>query len=129
MARKRQPKLVKEQDGLIWLALRLAAEKTGLTKPELARRALAGNIRFLDDQYGKPIWLLEEDIHPLRVEKFQKLSTTEPRKLRAKSPAQLERQWEKISEDRPRKSGMGPVSTHYEKVMLSNLNKKKKPND
>jgi hypothetical protein len=91
MARK--PKLVKFEDGIHWLVIKLAAEKSGLTKPELARRALAGDLRFLPDSYGLPEWFAEPDIDPLRKALLEKETARKGKPPRKKSLKQLEREW------------------------------------
>ena len=54
------------QDAIgIWLAAPLAAKKTGLTKPELARLALTGTLIYQDDKHGRPAWYLEPEIADL----------------------------------------------------------------
>ena len=128
MVRKAQPKLVRLEEGIIWLVAKLAAQKSGLTKPELARRALARKIRHKTDKFGNPTWYAEPDIEPLRKENLDKKLAKAPRKPTTKSLAALERQWARDSaSDIPLRSGQGPLGVHADKVMLWNLNRKPKP--
>lgn len=120
MVRRRQPKLVRFEDGIYWLMAKLAAEKSGLSKPELARRAMAGEIRFQANKYGVPLWYAEPDILPLRKAFLvkQRKEASSPR--RQKSPAQLEREWRKGANS-VGSGSLGPVSSHLEKLMLMDI--------
>jgi hypothetical protein len=123
----RKPKLVLFADGINWLSPKFASEKTGLTKPELAKRAIAGEIRFKEDWTGKHLWYALPDIDPLRAANLAKKMTKKPTKRRPKSMAQLEREWAsgpKLNEI-PSK-GIGPVAAHLEKVMLKEIEANRK---
>lgn len=122
MAKVAKPKLVRFEDGVHWLVAKLAAQKSGLTKPELARRALAGELRYQADKYGMPIWYAEPDIDPLR----QINLLAKPSKPRAKSLTQLEREWAKTPQLNQVGYHLGPVSKHLETIMLSDIHKKPK---
>ncbi len=126
VARARKPKLVRFEDGVYWLVAKLAAEKSGLTKPELARRALAGELRYQANQYGMPIWYAEPDIDPLRKARLAQALSKPVRKPRVKSAAQMEKEWAKSPKltDIPF-TGAG-VARHIEKVMLAEIHLKKK---
>ena len=124
MARKAQPKLVRFEDGVYWFVSKLAAEKTGLTKPELARRALAGQINHKTDKYGNPTWYAEPDIEPLRKENLDRKLEQAPQKKRPKTDKQLEREWAAAPKLNEIPLRMGPVAAHLEKLIFSDLNKK-----
>lgn len=120
MVRKRQPRLVRFEEGIHWLVAKLAAEKAGLSKPDLARLAMAGEIRFRSDKYGVPRWYAEPDILPLRKAFLSKQRRAASAPRRPKSAAQLEREWRKGA--RSIGSGsLGPVSSHREKLMLMDI--------
>lgn len=129
MARKAQPKLVRFEEGIYWFVAKLAAEKTGLTKPELARRALAGTINHKSDQYGNPMWYAEPDIEPLRKENLEKKLNKAPIKRRLKTDAQLEREWAAAPKLNEIPLRMGPVAAHLEKVIFRDLKKNNKDKD
>jgi|688.fasta_scaffold565169_2 hypothetical protein len=130
MARKAQPKLVRFEDGVYWFAAKLAAEKSGLTKPELARRALAGKINHKTDKFGNPTWYAQPDIEPLREAHLAKEMAKTPRKAPKKSLAALEKQWARDAQADIRHSrGQGPLGVHADKVLLWNLNRKPKASE
>lgn len=125
MAKK--PKDLMFEEGIYWLSPAYAAHKTGLTKPELARRAVAGEIRFKEDWSGNHDWYALPDIDPLRAANLAKTLKKKPAKHRPKSLAKLEREWAsrpKLNEI-PLK-GIGPVSAHLERVMLKDIDAKRK---
>ncbi len=132
MARKLNP--VRLEDGIHWLVAKLAAEKSGLTKPELARRALAGDLRYKADQYGMPVWYAEPDIDPLRKAELVRKQERQKKTPRSKSAKQLEREWNStpapISFEGGGRGGRttGSVAGHFEKVMLAEIHQKKKVN-
>jgi hypothetical protein len=129
MARKAQPKLVRFEDGIYWFVAKLAAEKTGLTKPELARRAFAGDLRYKDDTFGNPVWFAEPDIEPLREAALAKQLNSKPTMRRPKTQKQLEREWAKSAKLTDVPLRQGPVYAHAEKIMLKeieNANNKKR---
>lgn len=124
MARAAKPKLVRFEDGIHWLVAKLAAQKSGLTRPELARRALAGELRYQADKYGMPIWYAEPDIDPLRQINLQSTLTKPKPKTNPKTLAQLEREWAKAPKLNQGGYRLGPVSAHLETIMLSDIHKK-----
>lgn len=122
----RKPKRVLFEDGINWLSPKFASEKTGLTKPDLARRAIAGEIRFKEDLNGKHLWYALPDIDPIRAANLAKQLAKKPTKRRPKSLAQLEREWAagpKLNELPSR--GIGPVAAHLEKIMLKEIEAKR----
>jgi hypothetical protein len=128
MARK--PNLVKFEGGIHWLTIKLAAEKSGLTKPELTRRALAGDLRFLPDSYGMPEWFAEPDIDPLRKAFLEKEIVRKEKSPRKKSLKQLEREWAAgPKHNEMPMQRIGPVALHLEKVMLREIEAKRKKGD
>lgn len=129
MARKAQPKLVRFEEGIYWLVAKLAAEKTGLTKPELARRALAGMINHKTDKYGNPTWYAEPDIEPLRKENLDRKLEKAPAQKRPKTDKQLEREWANAPKLNEIPLRMGPVAAHLEKVIFRDLKKNNKDKD
>lgn len=139
-------KVVWQDSGGIWLAATLAAQKSGLTKPELHRRADAGQLQFRDDLPGKHYWFAEPQIAALAREKLAAERSAPVRAKRTLTDSQLEarhtRKWEKEvekSRTRPRIEGqshpgsVGPVAAHMERMMvhetfaLADRNKSKKP--
>jgi hypothetical protein len=133
MARK--PNQVQLVDGEYWLGGKLAAEKTGLSKPELARRAIAGKIRFLDDQFGNPLHYAQTDLTPL-IDAFRDKQQAKAKKPpRPKSLKQLEREWAAggttvkdgtVLHGTAYPTRLGPVAKHQEKVMLWEIHDKPK---
>lgn len=117
-------KLVREDGDGIWLAAPLAAKRTGLTKPELARRALAGKLIFKADAFGNPRWYSEVEITMLARESGRQKRPSPWTRKRPLSAAQLEAKFAKQSEEMAKAAGRGgggPVSAHYEKVMLEEI--------
>lgn len=125
MVRKRQPRLVRFEEGIHWLVAKLAAEKAGLSKPDLARRAMAGEIRFQANKYGVPCWYAEPDIIPLRKAFLAKQRKEASSPRRQKSLAQLETEWRKgvksVGPGSVGPSSLGPVSSHLEKLLLMDI--------
>ena len=127
MAKK--PKDLIFEDGIYWLSPAYAAHKTGLSKPDLARRAVASEIRFKDDWTGNHLWYALPDIDPLRAVHLVKTLAKKPTKSRPKSMAQLEKEWAagpKHNEIPVQR--IGPVALHLEKAMLREIEAKRKKN-
>lgn len=121
---KRKPDV--RQDGdLYWLSLPKAAGLAGLTKKEMMRRADAGELRtdpaVLDDY-----WFEREEIWTLKLAKEARSAEWRVRnpdgaKKRVKTPEQQEREWAKMSSTKPLGGRGGAVSSHHEKVLLSDI--------
>lgn len=118
MARK--PKLVLFADEIHWLSPAYAAQKTGLTKPELWRRAVAGEIRFRTDSIGKPNWYALPDIDHLRARHLVKQQNKRPPKRHPKTDVQLEKEWAKVDSKRSSQEPIArvPESRRGNKPML-----------
>ena len=117
-------KLVWQDADGIWLAPPLAAQRSGLTKPELARRALAGELAFKDDKFGRPRWYAETEITKLASELAQRESVKVARPKRQPTASQLEAQYARQAAELPQSSSQGrggPVTAHYERVMIKEI--------
>ena len=119
----KQPKLVRQDAEGIWLALSLAAKKTGLTKPELVRRAISGGIKFLPDEDDQPAWFFEPEIATMAREQREAALAkpkNQPRKITdAKLEARMTRQWKE--EAKTRRYGGSPLGAHADRVMLYDI--------
>lgn len=118
----KQGKLVRQDSDGIWLAASLASEKSGLTKPELVRRALADELAFQPDRNGKPAWYAEPQIAALARDRYEAELAQAAKPKRPLTDAQLEaqyaRQW-KAQAKTARYGGGGPVTAHLEKAMIA----------
>lgn len=124
------------QDGdLYWFSLPKAAGLAGLTKKEMMRRADARELRT-DPAVPEEYWFEREEIWALKMAKEARSEQWQARnpdgaKKRVKTSEQQEKEWEKISGARAQgwRPGGGGVSSHYEKVLLSEIaeaNRKRK---
>ena len=121
MVRKREPQ-VKQEDGLYWLSPARTAAAAGLSKPELARRIGEFGLRVQYGAYGAPTWYAEPEIHELRKARNERIGKRSAKQRRQKTAEQQERDWAKASEaNRERYRGGGPVSAHYDKVILADI--------
>lgn len=120
----KQGKLVRQDGSGIWLAASLAAQKTGLTKPEFIRRADAGQLAFQVDRNGNPAWFSEPEITALsRERRAAELANPKPpaRKLTDKQlEAKATREW-KVQAKIVRYGGGGAVTAHLERAMLREI--------
>lgn len=118
----KQGKLVRHDADGIWLAAALAAEKSGLTKPELARRALAGELAFQGDKFGRPVWFAEPQIMALARANHEAELAKAAKPKRKLTDAQMEaqhtRQWQAAAKV-TRYGGGGPVTAHIERAMIA----------
>ena len=99
-----KPQVKQDQSG-IWLAAPLAAKKLGLTKPELARLALAENLTFQEDRYGNPVWYLEPEIAALAKVHFEQARAKSAKPKKPKTERQTMRDIERAP-SRPKKHGV-----------------------
>ena len=123
-AKPKAGKLVRQDADGIWLVASLAAQKSGLTKPELARRALAGALRFQADDFGLPKWYAEPQITALANDKAASDRAKPARAKRPPTDAQINARFGKKTAHVaiPRApERLGPVVAHYEKVMLTEI--------
>ncbi|WP_293698190.1 MULTISPECIES: hypothetical protein [unclassified Sphingopyxis] len=131
---KRKPD-VRQDGALYWFSLPKAAGLTGLTKKEMMRRADARELRT-DPAVPDEYWFEREEIWALKMAKEARSEAWQARnpdgaKKRIKTPEQQEKAWEKMSGARAQgwRPGGGGVSSHYEKVLLSEIaeaNRKRK---
>ena len=127
----KKPKLVKQDADGFWFAPPLAAEKSGLTKPELARRALAGTLLYHADDNGKPAWYAESQIMELAKARLEAERAKPAKTKRIISDAALEarhtKEWKEQA--KTRRYGSGPLGDHLERIMLLEIeinNKKRR---
>ena len=104
-----------------WLAAPLAAKKSGLSKAQLTRRALAGELRYQQGESDKYPWYAEDQIAQLAKAKIESDRAKATKPKRQMSDAALEarhtRQWTKQA--KTARYGMGgPVAAHQERVIL-----------
>ena len=117
-------KLVWQDSDGIWLAPSLAAKRSGLSKPELARRAALGALRSIDDQSGQPVWYLEVEIAKLARDRAlaQQGKADRPKPARKLSDAALEAQhtraWKQEAVTRRYAVPTG-VAAHMERIMIA----------
>ena len=130
-------KLVLQDSEGIWLAPSLAANRTGLSRRELARRAALGELPSRDDDRGRPAWYREDNIAKLvRTLAFENHGKADrPKPKRKLSDAALEakhtRAWKAEAKTR-RYGGGGAIEAHLERVMIAETfeaAKAKKPNE
>lgn len=125
--------LVRQDASGIWLAAPLAAQKSGLTKPELFRRASAGELAYRDDLPGRHWWYREDQI-TLLVKARGDAERAQParpkvRRTDAQVEARHTRQWKsEIARERSArtKAGSGPgqpgpIANHLERAMLHEI--------
>lgn len=105
MTQAKKGKLVRQDADGIWIAASLAAKKSGLSKPELAKRAMAGALRFQENNYGRPNWYAETEIAVLAAESLIRQRAKEEKPKRPKSNKQIAREIEKMP------YGLGHIST------------------
>ena len=120
----KQGKQVRQDAEGVWLAPSLAAQRSGLTKPELTRRALAGELAFKDNKFGQPRWYSEREITKLASELAQKKSTEVARPKRQPTAKQLEARYARQAAGIAETSRLGrggPVTAHYERVMINEI--------
>ena len=105
-----------------WFSLPHAASFAGMTKPELTRRALAGELTYQEDRYGRPIWFAAQEIFALQKvakeaerAKIEKQGSQKPRQ---KMPRQLEAEWAKISRERDEQRRDGPFLDAHLRLTL-----------
>jgi hypothetical protein len=116
MAKKLPPP---PRDGLVWLDIPAAASRLGTTRRKIMERAWSGEFRFQDDGNGMPIRVADADIAPLRTAKLAAEREKMPAKPRAKTSAQQEAEWAKISAKNARgASGGGPFFAHHLRMTL-----------
>lgn len=116
MAKKLPPP---PRDGLIWLDIAAAASRLGTTRRKIMERAWAGEFRFQDDGNGMPIRVADADIAPLRTAKLAAEREKAPTKPRAKTSAQQEAEWAKISAEYARNASRGGAFTgHHLRMTL-----------
>ena len=123
----KQPKLVKQDADGIWLAAPLAAEKSGLSKPELARRALVGTLRYHADQFGKPAWYAEPQIMELAKARLETERTKPKRPKRPPSDKQIEARYRPNLKHVAQQRGPGSnsiIGDHIERIILSEIAEK-----
>jgi hypothetical protein len=98
-------KLVRQDADGIWIAATLAAKKSGLSKPELAERAMAGALRFQENYYGRPSWYAETEIAALAAEFLISQRAKNEKPKRQKSDKQIAREIDRVP------YGLGHIST------------------
>ena len=99
-----KPQVKQDQSG-IWLAAPLAAKKLGLTKPELARLALAESLTFQEDSYGSPEWYLEPEIAALAKVHIEQARSKSAKPNKPKTERQMLRDIER-GPPHPKKHGV-----------------------
>lgn len=117
-------KLVREDEVGIWLVASLAAQRSGLTKPELARRALRGELRFQEDSVGRPHWYLEPEIAALAKTKFDVERTKAQKPKRQPSKRNLEARYRREAEElrsTSRHCQNGPLLAHGNRVTIAEI--------
>ena len=114
-----------------WFSLPRAAALAGMTKPELTRRALAGELAYQEDRYGRPAWFAAPEIIALQTAAKEvertKMQRQESQKPRQKTPRQLEAEWARISRDRDEQRRDGPfLDAHLRQTLPSEEPQRKK---
>ena len=124
--------VIQDADG-IWLASRLAVERSGLAKAELERRAFAGELRFKPDIRDRPQFYFEPEISALAKAFVQPKNSPPSRVKRQPTAKQLEARYARQAKElaaTSRQGRGGPVSAHYSRVMIADIfAKKPKPTD
>lgn len=115
-------KSVKFEGEAHWFSLPHAASIAGVTKPELIRKALAGELAYQDDRFGRPIWFAAPEIFALqklaKEAERAKVAKQGSQKLRLKTPRQLEAEWARISRDREEQRRDGPFLDAHLRLTL-----------
>lgn len=115
--------VIQDADG-IWLASRLAVERSGLAKPELERRALAGELRYKPDNRDRPQYYSEPEISGLAKTSALPKSSPPLKPKRQPTAKQLEARYARQAKEltaTSRQGRGGPVSAHYTRVMIAEI--------
>jgi hypothetical protein len=112
-----------------WFSLPYAASVSRLSKPEIIRRALAGEFEFQEDKFGKPIWIISSPI--LELQKAAQKLETEKRlkqkdaKPRQKTASQLEAHWARLSQSNAKEPRDSCLTAHRIRATIGNIKIKK----
>jgi len=124
--------LVKQDSDGFWLAVKLAAQKSGLTKKELARRANAGELRCQLDWRDEPEWYAEDQITALAIAHLEAQRAKAAKPKRQPTAKQIEARFRyKMPTHVPQQRGperLTMMGEHFERVILTEIaeNNKKK---
>ncbi len=114
------PSWVKEKDGLEWYDEAFTTKQTDQQPDQLEKKAKAGKIRRYK-QRGGGFWYARPDVEMLRESYLRRSKAARGQKRSEKKlEARFKRQ-DKECNEAAGKSGWGPVSAHFTKVMLSEI--------
>ncbi|WBX86237.1 hypothetical protein [Sphingosinicella microcystinivorans] len=116
MAKK--PPSVKFDGTAHWFRLPYAASLTGITKPQLSRMALAGELAFEADRYGRPLWFVASEIQTLQKTFTKAGAAKTVAKTKPKTPRQLEAEWARMSAKRDAGRRDGPFLNMHLRLTL-----------
>ncbi len=112
-----------------WFSVVYAASVSRLSRPEIVRRALAGQYAYQEDKFGRPLWiesapLLELQIiaQKLEAEKRERLKISTPKPKTAK---QQEAAWARMSVQNAKTPRDGSLTAHRIRATIGDIKIKK----